>query len=75
MSSNKFMKRRIAKYKIDFKTENEIIKKALDLTIKQEYEKETEANEIKRAVKILFPDVQISVLSISRYTKVRRLKR
>ena len=62
-------------YKIEFKTDNEDIKKVLNTVIKDKYEKQTEANEVKRHIKGLFPDVQVSVLSISRYTKVRRLKR
>jgi len=62
-------------YKIEFKTDNETIEKALKLVIKDSYEKQPEANEVKRHIKGLFPDVQVSVLSISRYTKVRRLKR
>lgn len=65
------------KYKIQFQTDNEIIKSALELVIKKDTEIKTqkEANEIKRHIVGLFPDVEVVVLSVSRYTRVRRLKR
>jgi len=71
------MKQSHTKYKIQFQTDDEIIKKALELVIKkdQEFKMQKEANNIKRHIVGLFPDVEVVVLSISRYTRVRRLKR
>ena len=68
------MNKSYTKYKIQFKAKDETVKKALELAIKKEYEMRKEANEIKRCIMGLFDGVDVEILSISRYTKVRKLK-
>lgn len=65
----------MTKYKIEYKTDNEVIKKALELVVKPEYGLQIEANAVKRHILGLFPEVQVVVLSITKTTRVRRLKR
>jgi hypothetical protein len=67
------MKKSYTKYKIQFKTNDDVIQKALEKTVKSEYEFRRDVNEVKRCINGLFENVEVEILAVSRYTRIRKL--
>lgn len=64
----------MTKYKLKYETDNETIKKALELVIKDSYTLRKEVYGLRRNILGLFPDVRVKIFSIFHSTRTRELK-
>jgi len=64
----------MTKYKLKYETENETIKKALELVVKDDYAMRKDVYGLKRNIVALFPEVRVRIFSVSRSTRTRELK-
>ena len=67
------MKKSYTKYRIKINGGEESIRKIIEAVLQEEYETRKEVNDIRRNIMGLFGDIQVEIMAVSRYTKVRRL--